>query len=562
MKKSVVKLLYKALKKKGLKLKKKEIESMIEIPPSHELGDFAFPCYAFSEKLKKEPHQIALELREEMNKYPQTDFEDIQTKGPYVNFFVNRSSLAREVIWEILNKRKEYGSSGKGKGKKVVVEFSSPNVAKPFGIGHLRSTIIGNSLANIFEFQKYKVKRINYLGDWGTQFGKLIYGYKKFGNEKKLQKNPMDHLYKVYVKSNKKKYEKKGREWFKKMENGNKEALMLWRLFRSYSLNNAKKIYQEMDIEFDKYEAESDYVKKTKEVIENLRKKELLKKSKGALLVDLQEHKLKKALIEKSDGTTLYSTRDLAAAISRKKKYKFDKMIYETGQEQKLYFKQMFKILELMGYKWAKDLTHVDHGLYLDKNGKKFSTRKGKTVFMEEVLEKTKTLTKKEIKKRAKKISKEEIDNRALKVAIAAIFYGDLKNNRRNDIVFDIKKFTSFEGDTGPYLLYSYARATSITEKSKKNEKYEIKEMGDKEIKLVKKLSDFPQVVEEAEQNLNPSEIANYSYQLSQAFNEFYHTCKVIGSEQEMFRLALVECFREVLRNALHLLGIETMEKM
>jgi len=562
MKKVVVKILKKALKEKDISMKDDELEKLIEIPPSTDLGDFAFPCFFLSKQLHDSSQQIAIELREKIGEPPSTDFEDIQTEGPYINFFLNRKSLARQVVWDVITQKKNYGRSELGKNKKVVVEFSSPNIAKPFGIGHLRSTIIGNSLANIHEFTGHNVVRLNYLGDWGTQFGKLLFGYEKFGNEKKLQKDPIKHLMEVYVKSNKKAYEKKAREEFKALENGNKKSLMLWKLFRNFSLDEFNKLYKKMGITFDSIEGESDYSKKSGEILEMLKEKNLLKKSRGAYVIDLTPYGLEHAIIEKSDGTTIYMARDLAAAIDRYKRYKFGKMIYEVGREQELYFKQLFKILELLGYKWAKDCVHVYHGHYLGKNKKKFSTRKGKTVFMEDVLEETTSLTRKEITKRTKKISKKELEDRALKVAIAAIFYGDLKNNRANNIVFDLKKFTSFEGDTEPYILYSYARASSILEKAPEQKKFEVHELEENEIALAKKLKDFPEVVLTANRTLNPSIIANYSYQLAQTFNEFYHSCKAIGSEEEAFRLALIQSFRQVLKNSLKLLGIEILEEM
>lgn len=562
MKEVIVKLLKKALNEKEVSMSKKEIENMIEIPPNSDFGDYAFPCFSLSSQLKDNPSQIAIEIREKIGNVPETDFEDVQTQGPYINFFVNRKSLARQVVWDAIMKKKNYGKSDVGKNKKVVVEFSSPNIAKPFGIGHLRSTIIGNSISKILEFQGYKTVKINYFGDWGTQFGKLLFAYDKWGSEKKIDKEPIKHLLELYVKANKKAYEKNAREWFRKLENGDKKALMLWRLFRNLSLREFKKIYKTFGISFDVYEGESTYNKKTDDLIKELGEKELTKKSRKALIVDLTEFNLENVLIEKSDGATLYATRDLAAAISRHKKYKFEKMIYEVGQEQSLYFKQLFKILELMGYDWAKDCIHVDHGLYLDKKGKRFRTRKGKTVFMEDILEETKELAAKEIKKREKNLSKKKIEERAMKIAIAAIFYGDLKNNRRNNAVFDLKKFVSFDGNTGPYILYSYARASSIIKKAPEEKKFEVFDLEDKEIELVKKLSYFPEVVSNAAKTLNPSLIANYSYQLSQLFNEFYHECKVIGSEEEAFRLALVQSFRQVLKNAFGLLGIETIEEM
>ena len=561
MKKLVVRVLKKALKEKGINLKNEEIENMIEIP-SPDRGDYAFPCFFLSEKLKDEPTQIALEIRKKIGNAPVMEFEAIQTIGPYINFFVNRKSLARQTVWDVLTQKKNFGKSDIGKRKKAIVEFSSPNIAKPFGIGHLRSTIIGNSLANILEFQGFKVIRMNYFGDWGTQFGRLLAGYEKFGSEKELQKNPIQHLLQIYVKANKKIYDKKSREWFRKLEKRDRKATILWRFFKAYSVREFKSVYKKLGVDFDVYEAESLYNKKSKIILKELREKKLLKKSKGALVVDLKEYGLGVCLIEKSDGTTLYVTRDLAAAIARAKKYKFEKMIYEVGQEQKLYFNQLFKILELMGYDWAKNCVHVDHGLYLDKNGKKFATRKGKMVFMEDVLDKTTTLAKKEIIKRGKKIIKRELEKRALIVAIAAIFYGDLKNNRVKNIVYDIKKFISFEGDTGPYLLYSYARASSILRKTTNKDKFKVYDLSPKEVALAKKLSVFPEVVSKAYRNLNPSIIANYSYQLSQLFNEFYQHCPVIGSKEEAFRLALVEAFRQVLKNSLGLLGIKTLEEM
>jgi arginyl-tRNA synthetase len=563
MRKVVVKIIKKALEEKGVNLKSKEIDSLIETPPNPEMGDYAFPCFFLSEKLKDEPAQIAREIREKIGTPPATDFEDIQTKGPYINFFVNRGSLARMVVWDVINQKKNYGKTNVGKRKKIVVEFSSPNIAKPFGIGHLRSTIIGNAIANICEFQGFSVTRVNYLGDWGTQFGKLLFGYKKFGSDKKLEKEPIKHLFDIYVKANKKQYEKKAREEFMKLEKRDKDSLLKWKLFRDFSLEEFQKIYETFGIEFDVYEGESTYNRKTKKVIQELEKKELLKKSKGAKIVDLKEHGLGVALIEKSDGATLYATRDLAAAISRYKKYEFDMMVYEVGQEQNLYFRQLFKILELMGYDWAKNCVHVDHGLYLNKSGKRFASRKGKIIFMQDIIDETKELAKREIKKRDKNISEKELNERAMKIAIAAIFYGDLKNNRQSNIVFDLKKFVSFDGDTGPYILYSYARASSIMTKAPPEKKFDIGKLEDAEIGLVKKLSEFPDIVLNAYTSLNPSVIATYSYQLAQSFNEFYHACKVIGAEEnESFRLALTQSFRQVLRNALRLLGIETIEKM
>lgn len=563
MKDLIVKIIKGALDKLDVSLEKDQIKGMIEIPPNYEMGDYAFPCFFLSKIMKISPNSIALEIRERIGNPPE-EFSDIQTVGPYVNFFVDRVNLAKNILLEINTKKESFGSSDLGKGKNIVVEFSSPNVAKPFGIGHLRSTIIGNSISRIAEFQGYKSIDINFLGDWGTPFGKILLGYSKWGDEKKLSKDPIKHLYELYVKVNKnEKYEPQAREWFKRLEQGDAEARNLWKKFRDLSLKEFNEIYSMLGIEFDVISGESMYNEGMKEITDKLNKKKLLKESENALIVDLEEYNLGVVLIQKSDGTTLYATRDIATAIDRYNKYNFSKMIYEVGQEQKLHFQQIFKTLELMGHDWAKSCEHVYHGLYLDKDGKKFSTRKGKTIFMKDVIEETVNLAKKEILKREKKISKKLLNEKAMKLAIAAIFYGDLKNNRVNDMVFDIKKFLSFEGNTGPYLLYSYARANSIIKKSKKIKRSEFPEnLEKKEIELILKLSEFPEIVKKSFNDLNPSQIASYSYQLAQSFNEFYHSCKVIGSDKEFFRVELTKAFKQVLKNSLYLIGIETLEEM
>ena len=563
MKELVIKVLKKALKQENIELKPEEISNLLEVPPNQDMGDYAFPCFSLVDKLRQVPNQIALQIRSNIGNPPTMDFEEIQTSGPYINFFLNRKSLARKTVWEIINQKEKYGKTNLGKRKKIVVEFSSPNIAKPFGIGHLRSTIIGNAIANLCEFQGFNPVKINYLGDWGTQFGKLMYGYKKFGNEKKLHADPMKHLLEIYVKISKNKiYDDKAREWFRKLEQGDMEAKMLWKLFREFSLADFKKTYKVLGIEFDEYSGESKYSRKMKNVIKDLEEKKLLTNSKGAKIVDLEKENLGVCLIEKTDGSTLYATRDLAAAIERYKKHNFEKMVYEVGQEQTLHFRQLFKVLDLMGYKWAKNCIHIPHGLYLDKNGKKFSTRKGKTVFIKDILEETVSLAEREIKKRDSKLSKTKLRKRALQIAIAAIFYGDLKNNRHSDIIFDLKKFISFEGDTGPYIQYSYARASSILKKTKNKDKFKVHDLEPKELELVKKLAQFPEIALNAYNNLAPSVIANYSYQLAQIFNEFYHACPVIGSKQEAFRLALIEAFRQILKSSLKLLGIDVIEEM
>ena len=564
MKEVVIQILKKALKKMKVSLTEEEIEKVLEIPPSLDMGDYSFPCFFLVETMKAPPHEISMQLRKYIGNIPQTELDDVTVSGAYVNFFIDRKNMARKLVWDAIQQKSNFGKSKIGNKQKIIFEFSSPNIAKPLSIGHLRPTIIGNSLSNIAEFLGYKVKRINYLGDWGTQFGKLIYGFEKFGNEDKLMKHPMKYMMDLYVRISKvKKYEEPSRQAFQRLEAGDKKARMLWKVFRNLSLKDFQRIYKILKIDFDEYASESQAAKNSKKVLHLLEDKDLIKKSKGALIVDLQEYNLGVSLMQKKDGATLYATRDLAEAIRRYEKYKFNLMIYQVGQEQKLHFKQIFKILELLGYKWAKNCIHSEHGLYLDKKGKRFATRKGKTILIDDILEETKKLTRKEIKKRFPKISKPELEDRALKVALAAIFYGDLKNNKNNNIVFDLKKFTSFDGNTGPYILYTYARAGSILNKKIKNQpKFEIKELYPKELELVSELSKFSEVVQKSFKDLNPSIIANFCYSSCQKFNEFYHSCPVLNSEQEAFRLALVEAFRQILRNASHLLGIDVVEEM
>lgn len=548
-----------------ISLPKEEILSSIEKPKNEEFGDFSFPCFNLAKKQGKNPNEIARDLAATLYSLKKEEYEKIEAKGPYINFFINPLFLAKHLLKEILKKREKYGSSDIGKNKKVVLEFSSPNIAKPFGIGHLRSTIIGNALAKIYSFSGFKVIKINYLGDWGTQFGKLILGYKKFGIKKEFEKNPIKHLLDIYVKVNEDaSLEEEARARFKKLEEGDKEAIYLWKKFRKLSIKEFNKIYNTFNISFDVISGESFYNKKISKIVSLLQEKNLLKESEGALIVDLEEHGLGKCLIKKSDETTLYASRDLAAAIERYEKYHFNKMIYEVGAEQKLHFRQIFKILELLGFSWAKDCIHIEHGLYLDKDGKKLATRKGKTIFMEDLFKETTDLAENEIKKRFPKISQKEIAKRAKAIALAAIFYGDLKNYRANDLVFDAERFLSFEGDTGPYLLYTYARAKSILRKVPRSSTKTISfnKIAEIEKKLLLHLNYFPEEIENSLKTNNPSLIAHYSYNLSQIFNEFYHTQKVIDSENQQFRILLVSATAQVLKNALDLLGIKVLEKM
>jgi arginyl-tRNA synthetase len=546
---------------KETKLKKEEILSLIEIPPEMHLGDFAFPCFTLSKKLKKAPVEIAKDLATAIGKSLPEGIKEAKAEGPYLNFFTDKTALAGKVLEESAGE--DWGKNKTGKGKKICIDLSAPNIAKPFGIGHLRSTIIGDSISNIANANGYETIKINYLGDWGTQFGKMILAYKKWGKDEELKKDPIAHLQKLYVKISKTdEFDDDARLEFKKLEEGNLNNLAMWKEFKELSIKKFDETYKLLNVEFDVTSGESEYNNQMEEVIGLLKKKKLLKKSEGAKIVDLKKEKEGVVLIQKNDGTSLYATRDLAAAIDRYKTYKFDKLIYEVGSEQSLHFRQLFKVLTKLGFEWAKNCEHAAHGLYLDTDGKKFSTRRGKTIYLSDVLQETIEKAKKNIKERSEKLSEKELEKRARIIAVAAIKYGDLKSYRNNSVVFDIDRFLAFEGDTGPYLLYSYARASSIMRKAKSKAKLKIENLEGGEVALIKKINDFPSTVEKAYGHLAPNLVANYAYELAQTFNEFYHSCPVMGADNEALRLKIVESFRTTLKKSLELLGIETLEEM
>jgi arginyl-tRNA synthetase len=531
---------------------KEDVCDILEIPADSSKGDIALPCFFLSKKLKKSPIVIAEELANKIKLSGM--FFKVVNDGPYLNFFLDKNLYSRKLIEEIFSLKGNYGKNSIGKSKKVVVEYSSPNIAKSFGIGHLRSTLIGNSIANIYEFNGYKTIRINYLGDWGTPFGKILFGYEKFGNEKLLKKDPIKHLLNLYVKMNKNDaYDDESKEYFKRLESGDKDLVKQWKWFRELSIKEFKEIYSLLGVKFDVYSGEAAYNSKLDGIVKQLDKKKLLIEDDGANIIKLDN--LGVALIQKSDGSSLYMTRDIATAVDRYKKYKFDKMIYEVGSEQKLHFRQLFKVLDLMGNKWSKNCTHIAHGMYLGEDGKKFSTRKGKTVLMKDILNETFKLAEKSIKGR--KVSPDA----AKEIAKAAIIYGDLKNQPGRDAIFNIDKFLEFAGDTGPYLLYTYARANSIVD-TLKVRKFSDVVLEKNEFELIKKMGEFSSIVKNSMENINPSLVSHYSYELCQTFNEFYHSCKVIDSSNEAFRINLVKSFMIVLKNSLSLLGINVVKRM
>jgi len=559
MKQEVVKLL-----KKATKLSEKDIEKFLEIPPSSDLGDYAFPCFILSKKLKKEPNKISADLKKKI-KLPKS-FEKLEVKGPYLNFFVNKKVFAGEIVEKILKEKQKFGSE-KPKKQKVMVEFSQANTHKAFHVAHTRGTSIGESLARIFEFLGYKVVRSNYQGDTGMHVAKWIWCYKKYHFKEKPKKDEswIASIYVDAVKRLKKnpKLQDEVDEVNKRLEQGKDRKLnSIWKETRKDSLDAFEKIYKQLNTKFDKYYFESNVEKQGKKIAQELLKNKILKISEGATIMDLKKYKLGMWVILRKDGTVLYPAKDLSLAREKFRDYKLDKSLYVVASEQDMYFKQLFKTLELSKFKDVKKCEHVSFGMVRFPHGK-MSSRTGDNILYSNFLEELMEYSRKGIKKKWPKISKKEVEDRAKKISIAAMKYPMLKQNPNKNIIFDPKKEIRFEGNTGPYLQYSYARASSILRKAKyKKTKFKIKKIESSEFELLKKLSQFPDAVTSAHNNSNPSLIANYVYQLAQTFNEFYHVCLVIGSEQEEFRLDLVDTFRNVLRSSLNLLGIETLEEM
>lgn len=542
------------------------LERIIEIPPKPEMGDFALPCFQFAKVMRKAPNMIAEELAKNIKI---EGIERIQNLGPYLNFFVDKGTYSKNTIENVLNEKENYGRSEIGKGKNITVEYSSPNIAKPFHVGHLFSTSIGNSLYRIFDFEGYNCIRINHLGDWGTQFGKLICAYKRWVNEEALEKEPIKELLRIYVKfhqeaENNPALEDEGREYFKKLEDGEKEEVELWTKFRDLSLKEFKKVYDELGVEFDSYKGESFYSDKMDAVIDEMNQKGLLVESNGAKVVMLDDYNMPPCIIQKSDGASIYATRDIAAAEYRKKTYDFYKSIYVVGGEQRLHFKQFFKTLELAGHDWAKDCVHVAFGTvkFADR---KLSTRKGEVVFLEEVLDKAVLKAKEVIDEKNPNLEdKEEV---AKKVGIGSIIFTYLKNSREKDIVFNWDEMLSFDGETGPYVQYTYARAKSILRKlgETSSEIDYTKLTSEEEFELVKKLQGFNEAILNAIDKLEPFIVTRYAIDVAKAFNKFYNSCNIINTEDtglKNARMMLVKASSIVIKNALNLLGIKTVEKM
>lgn len=543
-------------------LKKYVSEVSLEIPPDTKLGDYAFPCFVLAKSLKKNPVEIAKKIASEVK----VDglIKEVKAIGPYVNFFVDKSLVSGEVLDRVYKEKEKYGSDKQG--RTYVIDFSHPNIAKPFGIGHLRSTVIGNSFYKMLTFLGNKVIRVNHLGDWGTQFGKLIVAYNKWGKEKELQKEPIKYLLKLYVKFHSEaekdaSLEDEARAAFKKLEDGDKESLALWECFRQLSLKEFQRLYKVLKVEFDSYHGEAFFNPVMQKTIAEVKKKAKAEISEGALVVPMEDD-MPPAIVQKSDGASTYLTRDIAAGIYRLKEYKPDKVIYVVGAEQSLHFKQFFKVLSLMGYDSSKFL-HIPFGLFKFPEGK-MSTRKGNVIFLEEVLDKLIDLAKETIEN--KNPSLKNKDEVAKVVGIGALIFEDLSNDRVRDIDFDWNRILDFEGETAPYIQYSYVRICSIL-----NNVSEVKGKVNSsllespyEIKLIELLSKFGDVVKESMAKYKPHILARYLLDLAQSFNEFYHNCPVKQEEGDLqkARVRLIECVKIVLKNGLSLLGIDVVDKM
>ncbi|MCM3610775.1 arginine--tRNA ligase [Planococcus sp. MERTA32b] len=540
------------------------VSGLVEKPKFDGQGDLAFPCYSLAKIQGKAPHMIAKELAERI-KHPV--FDDVVAAGPYVNCFLKKSAVSKELLQTIMEEKAAYGGSGLGQGKNITIDFSSPNIAKPFSMGHLRSTVIGNSLSKIVEKLGYKAVGINHLGDWGTQFGKLIVAYKKWGDEAAVKENPIPELLALYIKFHEEAkedsaLEDEARKWFWQLENGDSEAEGLWKWFKDESLSEFNKVYELLGVDFDSFAGEAFYNDKMVATIELLKSKELLTESEGADVVDLTEEGLPPFLIRKSDGATLYGTRDLTAALYRKENYHFAKSLYVVGQEQTLHFRQLKLVLKKMGYSWADEMEHIPFGFIL-KDGKKMSTRKGKVVLLDQVLKDVIELAEKNIEERNPALANKA--ETAQMVGVGAVIFHDLKTERQNNVEFSLEAMLRFEGATGPYVQYTHARACSILRKSGMAVE-DITAVGLDDSyswEVIKDLIAFPEVILKSFEQSEPSVIARYAIELAQDFNKYYSHVKVLEDDGQLEgRLALVFAVTVVLKESLRLLGIQAPEEM
>ncbi len=557
----------------AIEIDKEEIYEYIEIPKDSKIGDYAFPCFKLAKELKKSPQIIAQDIKEKINTTG-TDIEKIEILGGYLNFTISKIEIIQEVLKEIELKKDEYGKSDIGKNKTIIVEYSSPNIAKPFHIGHLRTTLIGKALYDIYKYLGYNTIGINHLGDYGTQFGKMIEGYKRWGQEYNIEDNPIEELTKIYVRINElcksdESVLEDCRENFKKLEEGDKYCVELWKKFRDLSLKEFYRIYDLLDVKFDSLNGEAFYSDKTDEVIEILEKTGKLIESNGAKIIDLEDKKMPPCIICKSNGSTIYATRDLAAILYRARTYDFDKCLYVVAYEQNLHFKQVFEVAKLLGIseKCQKGLEHVSYGMVHLKDGK-MSTREGKVIKVEDLLNESISRVKEIIEEKNPELTKEEKENISTKVGIGAVVFNDLSGSRIKDEIFDWDTVLNFNGETGPYIQYTYVRTNSILKKVNKIpelEEIDFKELLNEDaINIVKLIYSYTDILMLATKKNEPSILARYLIDLSKAFSTFYNDNKIIveNKKTQDARIYLTYATNIVLKNAANLLGIKMPEKM
>ena len=541
-----------------------EIVDKIERPKDANNGDYAFPTFFLAKTLHKAPQMIAADLVEKID---QTGFEKVVVAGPYINFFLDKAQVGAEIIKAILADPADYGKKDLGHGANVTIDYSSPNIAKPMGMGHLRSTMIGEAIARILAKENYTPVRIDYLGDWGTQFGKLMAAYKMWGSEEEVKKDPINTLLKYYVRINTEaeehpEYTDAGREWFAKLEHGDKEAWRLWHWFRQISIERFQKVYDMLDVHFDSFNGEAFSAQKMDDPIQLLKDKHLLKASRGAQIVDLDAYKLTPPLIIKSNGTTTYITRDLATALYRKRMFGHAKSLYVVGAEQENYYKQLKAVLKEMGFTWWNQLEHISFGL-MNLNGQKMSTRKGNVVNLEDVLNDSIKLARQQIAEKNPDLP--NADEVAKQVGVGAVIFHDLKNDRRNAVNFKLEDVVKFEGETGPYVQYARARAESILRKGgiRDFSNVDLTTVGDAAWDILSFLGQYSDVVERAAVNYDPSVIAKYALELSKKFNQYYAHNRILQDDEgQPARLALVQAVSHVLKDALAMLDIKAPDEM
>ena len=550
---------------KAGELSEEEIYSMLALPPNTEMGDFALPCFKLAKTMRKAPALIAEDIK---SAYPADDplVSEVSAVNGYVNFKIDRAFWAKETLGRILTEREKYGASDEGNGKTVCIDYSSVNIAKPFHIGHLSTTVLGSALYKLHKFLGYTPVGINHLGDYGTQFGKLISAYKRWGKKEDIEKGGLRALNALYVRFHEEaekddSLNDEARAFFKKIEDKDEESVALFEWFKELTLKDVGKIYDLLNVHFDSWAGESFYNDKMQPVIDELNEKGLLVESEGAKIVDLEKYGMPPCIILRSDGASLYATRDIAAAIYRKKTYDFYKCLYVVAYQQNLHFKQFFKVLELMGKEWAKDLVHVAFGMVSLEEGS-MSTRKGRVVYLEDVIQKCIEKALAIISEKNPSLeNKEEI---AKTVGVGAVIFGALYNNKIKDITFSYDKVLNFEGETSCYVQYTCARANSVLAKGGTAKDFAIGQVLPQEFELVKQLSEFPATLKDALEKYEPCFIARYAVDLAQKYNKFYFDCKILNAEEKErnFRLALTEATLITLKNALSLLGIGVPEKM